>query len=239
MTNPEIKSIACNPVQTHYMAIGATDPFTRLYDRRKLKLTSITYPNHMFEDNRGLVRRYSWLSSQNAQVEPFVLDEGCVKYFCPGHLAQAQPESRNQWRNYSITDVRFSADGASILSNIGGEQIHLFSVSENSNTVAKTFSIGQQSSQLRSKNAPADLDVHAQKNKELANELYHRADYNGAISFYNRALLFCPRSSVLYANRSAALIKRNWDGGTVSICLSSRFLNHLFIYLFIQFIFSR
>ncbi|GAU88282.1 hypothetical protein RvY_01014 [Ramazzottius varieornatus] len=217
MTNPECKSIACNPVQMHYMAVGATDCFTRMYDRRKLKLSSITYPNHMFDDSRGLVRRYSWLSSHNTEVEP--LEPGCVKYFAPGHLPQKEQESRNQWRNFSITDVRFSADGTSILSNIGGEQIYLFSVSESSNKVAKTFSIGEQSP-LRSKNIE-EISEYAQKNKDLGNEYYHRGDHNSAIAYYNRALLMSPRSSVLYSNRAVALIKRKWDGDSYQALLDA------------------
>lgn len=43
MASAEAKSIACNPVRPHYLAVGASDCFTRLYDRRMLRLQTLRY----------------------------------------------------------------------------------------------------------------------------------------------------------------------------------------------------
>lgn len=38
--NAEAKCIAVNPVRTEYIAVGANDPYARIYDRRMLKTFS-------------------------------------------------------------------------------------------------------------------------------------------------------------------------------------------------------
>lgn len=38
--NVEAKCIAVNPVRTEYIAVGANDPYARVYDRRMLKKVS-------------------------------------------------------------------------------------------------------------------------------------------------------------------------------------------------------
>lgn len=48
--------------------------------------------------------------------------------------------------------------------------------------------------------------------KQEANCKFQENQYALAISIYNKALLNCPNSAVLYANRAAAFMKRKWDG---------------------------
>lgn len=38
--NAEAKCIAVNPIRTEYIAVGANDPYARIYDRRMLKTFS-------------------------------------------------------------------------------------------------------------------------------------------------------------------------------------------------------
>lgn len=37
----EIKCVAVNPTQSHYLAIGANDCFVRMYDRRMIKVSMV------------------------------------------------------------------------------------------------------------------------------------------------------------------------------------------------------
>jgi WD and tetratricopeptide repeats protein 1 len=164
----------------------------------------------MVDDNRGFIRRHTWLSSQTSDLASVVLPAGCVRYFAPGHLPVREAESHNPWKSFSVTDVRFSADGANILSNIGGEQIYLFEVNSQ-DKICKSFAIDEQSP-LRKRNLKEPTGF-AKKLKQTANEFYHKKSFTHAIETYDRALQYCPHASVLYANRSAALMNRKWDGG--------------------------
>ena len=46
--NEQVKSIAINPQRTEQLAVGANDPYVRLYDRRMIKLTSVQV-EHLFD----------------------------------------------------------------------------------------------------------------------------------------------------------------------------------------------
>ena len=41
----EAKCLAINPVHTYQLAVGANDPYVRIYDRRMLDCKSIKFPN--------------------------------------------------------------------------------------------------------------------------------------------------------------------------------------------------
>lgn len=49
--NAEAKCLAVNPVRTEYIAVGANDPYARVYDRRMLK--RISTGNRNMERRRG------------------------------------------------------------------------------------------------------------------------------------------------------------------------------------------
>ncbi|XP_055338801.1 WD and tetratricopeptide repeats protein 1-like [Paramacrobiotus metropolitanus] len=211
---PEIKSIASNPVRMEYLAVGATDCYTRVYDRRMLTLQSIKYP--MIQEEYP--RRHSWLMNQPYDDSHRVLPPGCVRYFTPGHLPDRQARLKTQWRSFAITDVRFSANGQDILSNIGGEQIYLFNLNSH-DKVAKVFSTDTLPEVSR-RNVTT-MNAVAERLKNEANDCYHRKDYNHAVETYHRALQYCATSSVLYANRAVALLKRKWDGDCYQALLDS------------------
>lgn len=46
--------------------------------------------------------------------------------------------------------------------------------------------------------------------KQAANHSFQRQYYDESIAVYNRAIIMCPSAAVLYSNRAAALLKRNW-----------------------------
>jgi len=56
------------------------------------------------------------------------------------------------------------------------------------------------------------LPVKAEELKAKANVCFESQKYLEAIEYYNLAIQIAPDSPVLYANRAAALLKRNWDG---------------------------
>jgi WD and tetratricopeptide repeat-containing protein 1 len=62
----EAKCVAVNPARPEYLAVGANDPFVRVYDRRMLAVG----------DGAGM----------NAGVD---LPDGCVRYYAPGALLWA------------------------------------------------------------------------------------------------------------------------------------------------------
>ena len=43
--NAEVKCLAVNPLRPHLLAVGANDPFVRVFDRRMLNCTSVKAPN--------------------------------------------------------------------------------------------------------------------------------------------------------------------------------------------------
>lgn len=45
----EVKSISINPVRTEQLAVGANDPYVRLYDRRMIKVTSAQVNNRTLQ----------------------------------------------------------------------------------------------------------------------------------------------------------------------------------------------
>ncbi|WAR08495.1 WDTC1-like protein [Mya arenaria] len=110
----EFKCIAINPAQPELMAIGANDPYVRVYDRRMLTCQSLKTS----EDGH---QRFS-------QGDEFPLPRGCVEYYVPGHIPQKKDDYRKKLRALAATYVTFSPDGRELLVNLGGEQIYLFDV---------------------------------------------------------------------------------------------------------------
>lgn len=46
--------------------------------------------------------------------------------------------------------------------------------------------------------------------KQRANTVFEKQKFSQAILLYNQAIAMCPDSPVLYGNRAAAYMKRNW-----------------------------
>ena len=56
------------------------------------------------------------------------------------------------------------------------------------------------------------LPTKAEILKQKANSRFEEQNYLEAIEFYNQGILIAPDSPILFGNRAAALMKRNWDG---------------------------
>ena len=196
----EAKCVASNPFRPERLAVGANDPYVRLYDRRRLR----TRP--MPEDRDGL-----------RDLRHFELENGfknCLQYFSPGHLPGLEYRYRRKMRVLTTTFVAFSPDrnGADLLANIGGEQIYIFDT-ENAASVSllahnKSIKLGDA---VKAPNAR--LNPNAESLKVKANEQYNDDKFWSALKLYNEAIKANDgENSVLYANRAAAAMKRSWDG---------------------------
>ncbi|CAI9718792.1 and tetratricopeptide repeats 1-like [Octopus vulgaris] len=122
----EAKCIAINPLRPDEMAVGANDPYVRVYDRRMLSCKSIKFPT----DNGSRLQWDSPVTPPSLREEDYNLHSGCVQYFVAGHLPQKQMDYRKRYRTLASTYVTYSPDGSELLVNLGGEQIYLFDVNK-------------------------------------------------------------------------------------------------------------
>ena len=58
----------------------------------------------------------------------------------------------------------------------------------------------------------SELPQKIEELKKIANEKFENGKFSQAIESYNKAINLYPNAAVLYGNRAAALMKRNWDG---------------------------
>ncbi|XP_013779235.1 WD and tetratricopeptide repeats protein 1-like isoform X1 [Limulus polyphemus] len=123
--NAEAKCLAINPLRPELLAVGANDPFVRLYDRRMISPTTINYPPD--HSTRSPWERHNYISA-HSETEEDNLPPGCATYFVAGHLPLKQTDYRKRYRNLASTFLSFSPDGSELLANLGGEQIYLFNV---------------------------------------------------------------------------------------------------------------
>ncbi|KAL7636304.1 UNVERIFIED_CONTAM: hypothetical protein RMT77_013063 [Armadillidium vulgare] len=119
----ECKCVTVHPLRPELIAVGASDPYIRVYDRRMINLTSIQYPP-------GASVRSSWdrwnyatskLDSSIDNIPP-----GCVQFYVPGHLPAKMREFHRKYRSLATTYLSYDADGTHLLANLGGDHIYLF-----------------------------------------------------------------------------------------------------------------
>ncbi|XP_042242617.1 LOW QUALITY PROTEIN: WD and tetratricopeptide repeats protein 1-like [Homarus americanus] len=122
----ECKCITVNPTRPELIAVGASDPYIRIYDRRMIKLTSLPFPP-------GGMLQSQWERTNYAtnQLDPSTdnLPPGCVQYLVPGHLPDKLKEYYRHYRTLATNYLTYSADGTELLANLGGEHIYLFNPS--------------------------------------------------------------------------------------------------------------
>nr|CAD7423752.1 unnamed protein product [Timema monikensis] len=133
----EAKCVAINPRRPELLAVGANDPYIRVYDRRMITPTTIQYPPE--NSLRSNWERQHYMASRAGEGESEVnMPLGCVQYYVAGHLPVKQQDYKKKYRNLASTYVTFSADGNELLVNLGGEQIYLFDI----NSKRKTTKFG-------------------------------------------------------------------------------------------------
>ena len=200
----EVKCVTICPGRSELIAVGANDPFVRVFDRRM-----ITY---------GRLDPASTHSS----------DSGAVAYFVPGHLPGVEAFHR-RLRPLTSTYITYNEDGTELLCNLGGEHIYLYdkfalystispinlAMINSCDTKNVENSIGCSNSFKNGLPKPAfkPLSANIEAVKLQANAKFESQDYSKAVSLYNEALaLHNDVHHILNGNRAAALMKRKWDG---------------------------
>lgn len=235
----EAKCLAVNPVRSELLAVGANDPFVRLYDRRMIRPTTVPKADQRLLENG------------NDLTKSDHLPDGCAEYFVAGHLSRRDPVHRKH-RSLASTYVTFGANGRDLLVNLGGEQIYLFDIY--TKTAAQFYDFksspyyfddaGTSSNECTLKQVQGPTHGYVNGTLELnrwihtkveeanadpftsrpplprrveslrlrANNAFENLDYPTAVRLYNEAISMSSDSAVLFGNRAAALMKRDWDG---------------------------
>ena len=104
--------------------------------------------------------------------------------------------------------MTFDPTGRYLLANLGGEQIYLYDCNIPNPPAIRFPQLSN------SESSPNDSDGFltpaADRLKLQANTAFQLSQFNTAIGLYSKALCKAPKSAVLYSNRAAALMKRNW-----------------------------
>jgi len=214
----EVKCLAVCPSRTELVAVGANDPYVRVYDRRMISLSR----------------------AEDSSDDSF----GAVAYFVPGHLPGAEVKFHRRLRPLASTYIAYNSSGTELVCNLGGEQVYLYdkwalystSCSEYNMAVIKhcdniaSRTLGER---LDASGDPAIssnvLPPDVEKVKLAANAEFEASNYSQAVSLYNEALvLYRSSHPILCGNRAAALMKRAWDGDIYAAlrdCLTALRLN--------------
>jgi len=199
----ECKCISLCPGRSELVAVGANDPYVRVFDRRMITLGQASFSADSPDDS------------------------GVVSYFVPGHLPGAEASFHKKLRPLTSTYLTYNAEGTELLVNLGGEQIYLYDkfalYSTESTSLSKiTASLYCDTSTPRTNGyktqSPTSMPPQTESLKISANGQFEAGDYLRAVGLYNRAVASLPTKhpaqAVLAANRAAALMKRGWDGDT-------------------------
>ncbi|KAI1308657.1 WD and tetratricopeptide repeats protein 1 [Halotydeus destructor] len=203
----EAKCIDVNPLRPELLAVGGNDPYVRLYDRRMI-------PKRKFETESN---QNGTFTQEDADADRR-LPQTCATYYVAGHLPSKKAEYDKKFRLLSSTYVTFSPDGTELLANLGGEQIYLFDIIKSRSPLSYATPKLEPNQSIangftsQAKSSPPKLTPEVELVKKRANECFEKGKASDAITLYNIAISRCPEVAVLYSNRAAALIKRNWDG---------------------------
>ncbi|XP_071955811.1 WD and tetratricopeptide repeats protein 1-like [Antedon mediterranea] len=129
----ECKCLAINQYRPELLAVGANDPYVRLYDVRMLSPHSVRFSG----DERHESPWQTPAPDPDAQGN---LPDGCVQYFVAAHLPSKEEVRRRRYPSLVSTYVTFSPNGKEILVNLGGEQVYLFDIVQQNEP--KRFRIG-------------------------------------------------------------------------------------------------
>lgn len=116
-------------------------------------------------------------------------------------------EYRRRFRSLASTYVTFDPSGRFLLANLGGEQIYLYNCSSPNPPINQIPSLSKDSL-FEAQGLILSPDV--EQLKIQANAAFQQHQYTLAIGLYSKALVKAPNSPVLYSNRAAACMKRNW-----------------------------
>ena len=92
------------PSRSELLAVGANDPYVRVYDRRMITCAAMDTSLETRDDRHV----------------------GAVAYFVPGHLPGAEVKFQRRMRPLASTYITYNAAGTELLCNLGGEQVYLY-----------------------------------------------------------------------------------------------------------------
>ena len=193
--NSNCKCIDVNPIRHEQIAVGAFDPYVRLYDTRIL---SLSYPTSELTDRP---------------------ETGCIAHFAPGHISQSFRKVKSHSSNTASTYVTFSPCGNELLTNLSSEQIYLYDTVNLQPVLTYTQHNSDpllfhkpSSCPVMSRNVPSEDSIPATviALRDKGNDYYKDSEYTGAIQCYSSAIQLYPMWHVLYSNRATAHMKRNW-----------------------------
>lgn len=127
----EAKCIVVNPRRPELLAVGANDPYIRVYDRRMISTTTFKTDYGLSDHQRHWrnINSSSCNDDENIIVNPpSNLPSKCATYFVAAHLPNKLNEYRKKHRALACTYIAFSPSGNELLANLGGEQIYLFDI---------------------------------------------------------------------------------------------------------------
>ncbi|KAH8401105.1 hypothetical protein KR009_003115 [Drosophila setifemur] len=189
-TATEAKCLAINPRRTEYLAVGANDPFARVFDRRKLPTNDgtaldacVAYyaPGQIVKNiSRKIVhdsRAVTYLT-YNGNGTELLVNMGCEHVY-RYDLNGAEPPVFYEPPSYTATAVQ----------------------EEEAEEQEKTAT-------HKNRSLPASIEVH----KKEGNEFLENGKLVAAIDAYSAALAKYPKGEVLYLNRATALMRRGWFG---------------------------
>lgn len=126
-TTIEAKCIDINQLRTEQLAVGANDPYVRLYDRRMIRsLSSFTIKYPYPKNPSKYVFEYDGPKTEFNKMNN--VPDGAVQYFVPGHIHLNAPIIPNKHKNIGVTYLTFSSDGQELLVNYGGEYVYLYDI---------------------------------------------------------------------------------------------------------------
>ena len=233
----QCKCISINPARPEQIAIGAMDPYVRIYDTRLCSLR------------------------RSAKQEVHYGDPSCLAHFAPGHISNPSSKKlKKSINSLATTYLTFSPDGKELLVNLSGDHVYLYDVihyqerlnyskalesesadSDSSPTKADAAASCHHgyhpcttlngvrrdggdvltSTNLRQNQSPPPppppvvsryptVGERVQKLKEKGLEFHNASKYVDAVSQFSTAISLCPNWHVLYTLRAASLYGRRW-----------------------------
>lgn len=122
----EAKCLDINQLRTEQLAVGANDPYVRLYDRRMIRsLSSFTIQHPIPKNPSESVFKFN---DNNTKFKNNNSPNNIVQYFVPGHIHLDEPKLTHKNINIGITYLTFSPDGQELLVNYGSEYVYLYNL---------------------------------------------------------------------------------------------------------------
>ena len=212
------------------MAVGALDPYVRLYDRRVMRLTK------------------SVKSLQEGAVA------GYLAYFCPGNISNPRTDfdtmSKRGVPTVATTYVSFSPDGSELLANMSCENVYIYDLTHYRKPLRFQYHAGIFSTVEETRRNPVpysstnpstvvplvnptlqcrtvpipdpltedgdgeEREGHVGERvravKDAGNKLYRAGKLSEAIDMYSLAVAMDPTWHIPYSNRATAYFGRKW-----------------------------